>query len=137
MNKRLILTLMGGLFIITSCFSTVLASEISYKYKNEKTYTINLDKAPTHVINTVKNMITWGGASFGLAFVPTGTPIFAMGTTFILLGNELAKAGYMSEAERSVQDLETLLVIGAGIAGHAAGWYCLIKLVQTALEAVK
>ena len=130
------LTLMSGLLILVSCFSTVLASEISHT--NEKSYAINLDKVATHVINTAKNMITWGGASFGLAFMPTGTPIFAMGTTFILFGNELIKIRPgVSETERFLRDFETLLVIGSGIAGHAAGCYCLIKLIQTTLEAVK
>jgi len=136
------LTLMSGLLILTSCFSPVLAAKTGYKsdyndYNNETSYVINLDKIASHTVGTAKGMIIWGAGSFGLAFIPTGTSIFAIGTTFILLGNELAKAGYMSETERSWRDLETTLVIGAGVAGHAAGWYCLIKLAQAALEAVK
>ena len=135
MTKKLMLTLMSGLLILTSCFSTVLASEISHT--NEKSYAINLDKVATHVTNTAKNMITWGGASFGLAFMPAGTPLFAVGHIYIWLRNDFNKmTSSMSETEKSWRDLETGLIVGAGLAGHVAGWYLLLKAVKMAIDSL-
>src|ERR1700679_3450362 len=102
MNKRLVSIFMSGLLILGTCFLPVIASE--------KSYAINLDKIATHTINTAKGMVMWGGASFGLAFMPAGTIIFTMGSSAILLCNELIKLNpSLSEMERSFYDVETLL----------------------------
>ena len=128
MIKKLMLTLMSGLFL-TSCFSPVIAGKTDQENKD-----INWDAIAYQMIETPISMIGYGVVGFGTAFVPTGTFVFSLATLLALAGQQEVQMNAKNEAEKALLEIKTLLIVGAGVAGHAAGCYLLLKAVKQAWE---
>jgi hypothetical protein len=140
MNKKLLTILLSSTLILTSCFSPVLASETSLSDEStndtQNFYSITLDKDPARKKYIAERMAMSAALSFGLGFIPAGTPLFAF-STFLTVGlnGHFIGCNFLGIPDCNFDNLELRWVVGSGIVGHIIGFCCFLKWAQAALEA--